>query len=247
LVPPETGVARLPAVSWGSVETASSGTSAGLRTVDSREELELKTVDTIARYHHFTTTGTFVLLRGPQAGVGDHNRIGNQISVYRLQLRIIIQQKLLSALEWSQGILRVTVVYDRQMRGQQSNLFPDIIESTDADGNHEIAGYEFAGWPNGDNRNRYLFLMDRFLMHPAGAIDGAPSTNYNNYPVVISNVGKKSFLIEETFDFDGILQNYSGTDSKVPNIEAGGFLLYLTCQENLLYTALVSARILFTG
>jgi len=246
LVPPETGVARLPAVSWGSVETASSGTSAGLRTVDSPQNLELKTVDVASRFNHFTTTGNAVLLRGPKPGVGDHNRIGNQIRVWRLQLRVIIEQRLLSLPEWPRGILRVTLVYDRQCRGQLSNLFPDIIESTGAEGDHELAGYEYCGWPNGNNRNRYLFLMDRFIPYPAGAIDGAPSANFNDQPLVVGNYGKKTFLIEETFDLDGILQNYSGNDSKIAYVEAGAFVLYLTAQTDDIWTGLVGSRILFS-
>lgn len=165
---------------------------------------EIKFADTISNNVDFTSAGLPLLLNGSARGPEIYQRIGRQIFLKSLQVRLNVAQQngALNEQTW-----RYTIVYDRQCNGT----------ATTTAGVFDLAGapsYCFSQL-NMDNRDRYLVLRDRVLkVSPPLDTDGT----YN----LVDDVPLNLFT---TYN--------SGNTGTVTDIASGALYLILNCQAPL--------------
>lgn len=111
-----------------------------------------------------------------QEGAGFWNRIGRKINMKSLYITGLIAPVGNNAEALVEDYNRIIIFYDRQANGANIN-YADLIQSRDQLG----TGLSNTALDhiNMDNRERFLVLMDRRIVTPPIAINGATATNNN--------------------------------------------------------------------
>lgn len=152
----------------------------------------------------------------PIAGSHLWNRIGNRLSVKRIEFKAMISPSRTNSSAFVQDDCRVAIVYDKQPNGAVAVMY-DVFQQFDNTG----AISSGCRTPlNPFNVDRFVVLMDRYLVLPFVGVGGVSGLDLN----LITDLQNLAFDVDlEGLDFDVVLGG--GTDGNLNNVRTGQFLL----------------------
>ena len=179
--------------------------------------VERKYTDSTSVESALTTTGVFWCLNGTQPGTDPWERVGRQITVRSLDLKIKFQPLVAMA---NPMLARVIILWDSQTNGALPNI--DAVLAND------VPGLTHTMRPkNMDNRDRFIVLRDRKIM-----VNPMNQTGVGN-------------IIQEFVPINKETQYNAGVAGTVADIATGSLIMIILAEANLMMHANVQGRVIF--
>lgn len=184
-------------------------------------------------------TQTAMLLNGVAVGTADYNRIGNQIFMKNIQLRLAIYNNVQNN-ACVEEFVRILLVYDRQCNGV-APTWNDVIASVNGGGTVSSDALSFK---NFRNRKRFKVLRDYLVKLPAVGTSGVISTTKTLDPA------QKDHIIEAYVPINKTTEFIANAGYTVADIGTGSLYLMTIAQNNTTANSCwnmhVAARLTFT-
>jgi len=179
------------------------------------QQIGVKSVDTSGSSSVLSVTSTFDILNPLKVGTDRYQRIGRSVLLKSLHFTFYVfplENVVPSSIYDYNNSSRILIVYDRQpATGGSPPVIADILKSYQADGS--VSSDVTRSYPNPDNLNRFLILVDWKLNSPGynvtSTTTGVKSIVFNTMDPLASNCYLDGYLkldnLESIFDVTGNL------------------------------------------
>lgn len=201
-----------------------------LRSRQSGNGPEVKSVD-LSGTPSFTQAGTVTLLTVPVEGASFYNRIGRRIRMKSIQIKGAITPGLGNAAADTATLGRVMVLYDRQPNGALPSVADIITDYTSAGATSTTTRSGL----NMNNRDRFVVLMDQFVVLPAVGISGVAPAATIYYADPNNNAGgaeQGQLLINRFIKLKGLESHFKASAGAIGDISTGSLIMLTIASDS---------------
>lgn len=172
----------------------------------------------------FNATGSIICVNEIRVGSGFNNRVGNKIEMKSVD--VMINPGVLTVTRAAQeDLLRIALVYDRQVSNNNLPAISDVFQDTDQAGTNTTGAWSGI---NLGNRDRFTILADKRIMLPGATATAGVLTNI--WPNSFGGAGDGSVglgCIREFRNLNKLLANYKAASSPavIGDISTGAIYL----------------------